>query len=193
MKKELNLTDKEKIDFLAKVKYSNLLFGIKTDLNWIKTFGVVCGFASIFASTFSAVLSVIGGLKILPAIMSCFPLGIGMGIGMCVLCCAPSMISAIIGIKGFKNITNGKITYKDYKQLIKSGEIEKWQKEYEKEIDAKVLELQGITPEEYKRQKEDLVINDAVNTIKNQNIKLDSARISEEVKKRIDEHNERQR
>ena len=122
-----------------------------------------------------------------------FPIGIVCGAGIFGICSIPAIISSFQNNKSFKSISNGKISYKDYKQLIKSGEIEKWKKDYENEIEEKLLEIEGITPEEYKRETEDAVIYEVTSRIEGEKIKLDSTRIAEEVKKRIDEHNERQR
>ena len=48
-------------------------------------------------------------------------------------------ISSIL--KEFKNLSNGKISYKQYEQLVKSGEIDKWKQE---------LNNKNIVVEEYK-------------------------------------------
>lgn len=191
MKKELNLTDQEKIEFLAGLEYSNIAYDIKLNKNWAKAFGSACSIGTVGAGLFTFLLTIIGGASLNSA-LGCFPISIACGAGLFGICSIPAIISSFQNNKSFKSISNGKISYKDYKQLVKSGEIEKWKNQFQKEIELKLMEIDGYTIEDYKAEVEDNIISEVEDLIADEKIKLDSAKIAEEVKKRIDEHNERQ-
>ena len=67
------------------------------------------------------------------------------------------------------NLSNGKITAKQYFKLVKSGKIEKFQQQFKEQIEIKVNQIKGIKIEEYKRTEDKTIVNAVYESLPNKN------------------------
>ena len=135
MKNKLpNLTEQEKLEFLAnnpeeKAKY------IKSQKRFIFKLLTSMLLAPLFAGT---MLTLANPGFFLTAITVGYSIAVPAAV---ILIGAIALINISSILKEFKNLSNGKISYKQYEQLVKSGEIDKWKQE---------LNNKNIVVEEYK-------------------------------------------
>ena len=187
MNNELNLTKDEKIDFIANLKYNPIHRAVE-DCNV-----AISIFHFLFAVSIgaAAIMGPFLGYSVLSFSFLYSALAVvAIGTALCI----PFFVVASNRKKEFKELNNGKITYKQFKQLKKEGKISEWQRQFEKEIELKVLEKSGITIEEYTENTEQEILNAVKNRLGDEKIaKLDSDKIASEIKNIINQSNENQR
>lgn len=186
MKKIPTLTDKEKIDFIVNLKTTQSLNKVKGNCDFL----YIIPLAQLLASLFCGGLLLFSGnpvwLSLLAPVVVSTP--------VCGILYLMDLSYLIPRLKEFKKLSGGKITYKQYKKLAKSGEIAKWEEQFKEQIDHQINEINGIQIEEYKRDAEKQIVHNVYNSLQNtENVELDADKIAEEVKKLINEKNERNR
>lgn len=182
MKKELPiLTDEEKINLLANLKVYSTDEKINGHLWTMKMIPIT----TITALTISTALMCFWGFNLVPALMVCGFLAattIPIFESLPLSCYIPSL-------KEFKSYTNNKLSYKQYKKLIKSGEVETWQQQFKTQIEEKVIKMKGFETSIYQKDAEQQIINDVYNNLSQTDVKLDADKVAEQVRKMINENN----
>ncbi len=183
----INLSDEEIIDFIANLRNDP----IHKDINFYNVaptfFLVLVGISSLFAA-------LIGPAIGLFTLSIDFFFSCGALLGLFAICSTPFYVLSAKNKREFLKLSNGKITYRKFKELKKNGVINEWCDKFSKEIELRSLEIRGITVEQYSKNTEDSILDDVKQKIANSSsvAKLDSERVAKEVKKIIDENNERQ-
>ena len=182
MKKELPiLTDEEKINLLASLKVYSTDEKINGHLWTMKMIPIT----TVTALTISTALMCFWGFNLVPALMVCGFLAastIPIFESIPLSCYIPSL-------KDFKSYTNNKLSYKQYKKLIKSGEVETWQQQFKTQIEEKVIKMKGFETSIYQKDAEQQIINDVYNNLSQTDVKLDADKVAEQVRKMINENN----
>ena len=89
-----------------------------------------------------------------------------------------------------KEISGDKLNAKQYFQLVKSGEIAKWEQQFANEIEAHKNMIKGIKVEQYKQKAENDIINSVYNSLpKEEGVILNSEEIAKKVSSLIEESN----
>ena len=186
-KLDINLTDDEKIDFMANLKNNPIDRFI--DDKKVVIFGIYGIIAlSVLIATF------VGPAMGLFSFTLNYLFSVAAVFGLGTLFMAPKVVRLLKDKKEFKTLSNGKITYKEFKALKKSGVIKEWKTKFSKEIETKALEKAGVTIEIYTKDTEMAIIEGVKDILNYEQIaRLDSERIANEVKKIIDENNDRQK
>lgn len=163
------LTDEEKIEFCAKHKTKQLSISNRKEF---------AAFIAFFAGTFTAIIWI-------PAIA----IGLNLYSWLFLSIVSAGIIASatsvfIVGNKEENTkiikASNGKLNYKKFWKLYKSGEYAKWQEQYKEQIQQRVNEINGVKVEEY--------IQDSINKIikENPNAQIDEQKILESIKNRIE-------
>lgn len=185
----INFTDEKKKNIVLETEYDDSLHNIHSWKNLVIGGSMLMGFTSVVVFVVSAIMAIIGLVEpigILQSITACCVLEI-LGLGV-------SAFNIIRAKVRFNKTHKGKITYKQYKQLEKSGEIKRLREQYKEEIKDKWYEANGITIEEYNKKAERDIINDVKERLRDKHItEINSEKIANEVKKIIDENNDRQK
>lgn len=180
---ELNLTDEEKINFLATLKTNNqILDAIKNKISDMK-------FLLPISTTIACTLAILAGIFILRA--SPLPLVSAVLSASVTLIGIFEIYGAILlskEKKEFNKLSNGKISYSKYKQLVKSGELAKWEEQFKDQVLNKVEEIKGIKHEKYTKSVEKEIFTQVKNSLP-KDTSLDSEKIAQEVKKIIESNN----
>ena len=167
MKKEINLTKEEKIDFLVKLETDKNCNFLTKDANEGKKlfFGYqIVSTPTIFVAYFLATLLLSSTINFIPQIVIakmtadfalCFPLSVS----------HKRRDNEILEF-----ISKGKISRKQYIKLLKSGELENWKLTYKNEIQQKVAEIKGITIKDYKQENVKYKPNGKVSYINPENL-----------------------
>lgn len=180
-KQELNLSDEEKINFLATLKTNKtLLDSIKS-----KSFDVNILMPSVMGTVFVAatILTLVAGLSPIT-----IPFAAGLAVGFGGVLELYFLMVLNFEKQDFKKLSNGKISYRKYKQLIKSGELARWEEQFKDQVQNKVEEIKGIKHEKYTKSVEKDIINQVKNSLP-KDASLDSEKIAQEVKKLIESNN----
>ncbi len=186
MKKELLFTDEDKVEFCAKLKSTETLNKVKGNYNFLKMIPI----SGLMASFLCGGLLLISGNPIWLSFLA--PLFVTTVI--CPVIALLPLSYLIPSLKEFKNLSNGKIPYRQYKKLVKSGEIAKWQEQLKPQIEQRINQIRGIEVEEYKKDAEEQIIRNVYNNLPNKDsVALDADKIAKEVKKIVNENNERNR
>lgn len=138
MKNQLpNLTEQEKIDFLSS-PYKEYAKNVKSEKRFIlKLLG-----ALLLAPPVAGLMLTLANHGLFLGALS---LGYGIVVPMsAILIGAMFYTNLSVAHKDFKELSDGKISYRQYKKLVKTGELEKWQQE---------LNSKNIVIEEYKSNK----------------------------------------
>ena len=99
----------------------------------------------------------------------------------------PSLIS---NLKDFKENSNGKISYRQFKKMVNSGEIAKWEAQLKEQIKQRANGLKGLEIAEYQEYAERQIVDEVYsNPPKENDLKLDADKVAEEVRKMINENN----
>lgn len=158
--KEYSLTKEEKIKFLAMLEYTRIDAHIKDDINHMKKCAATFGIAAIIGGWLTVLSGLISGTALSTMLSIVLPIDIMGSLTIASVASFRSVKNFFKNSKKIKIETNGKITYRDYKKLIKDGTIERWKSEYREEINNKIMEIDGCSLDSFNLEnckKEELV------------------------------------
>lgn len=138
MKNKLpNLSEQEKIDFLAS-NYEESAKYVKSQKRFI--FKMILGLLP--APLVAGLMISLANPGVVGLFLEILKFGYLIVLPMCAILGAGLALNQYhLAHYEFKTLSNGKISYKQYKQLVKSGELDKWKQE---------LNNKNIVVEEYK-------------------------------------------
>ena len=138
----INLTEEEKIDFLTKLKVNNITKTLNNFKNFFKIYNIFFTPIAIFGCLLSCIFT--------PGALFLLPFFLVSKIIVDIIICAPVYFDSKRDVEGIlKSVSKGKINYKQYRYLVKSGILNDWENLYKEEINRKTLETKGIEVEEY--------------------------------------------
>ena len=181
MKKQINLTSEEKINFLAHLQLTDTEKTIKSRHKDL----IITPITSLIVCALAGIIFPLVGFP--PIVFGIISTGTILPITLLFECMILSYLMP--DYKQFKKYSNGKISYKQYKILLKNGEIQNWQASYKTQIDQKVQEIKGIAYDAYKAEAENEFIAKAYESLPTKTT-LDSEKITKKIKDMIDKNNQ---